>query len=233
LSATWKWSAKFRLCPPRKIYADTHACQDCCWYCDAQSQLHNKLLLEFFTHMFVNVIQVCKPNCAAWTSRCCFERSGVVQAAAKTLWREILRLTNDLWRKTFLRTRVRRRFAEPGKHLLISIEFCSRMLTYTWNSESLQMVCFQITVPFILASIWLLTMKWSKQKVLTGGNISRRHLALRCLSCEVHWLICCSKTALWPMNKNNEEQHKKSIHTFLAGKLEMSVYQNSSEWSRG
>jgi len=31
------------------------------------------------------------------------------------------------------------------------------------------------------------------------------------------------------MNKNNEEQHKKSIHTFLAGKLEMSVYQNSSE----
>jgi len=37
-------------------------------------------------------------------------------------------------------------------------------------------------------------MKRSKQKVLTGGNISRGRLALRYWRYEVHWLIRCSKS---------------------------------------
>ena len=37
-------------------------------------------------------------------------------------------------------------------------------------------------------------MKWSKQKVLTGGNISRGLLALRYWRYEVHWLIRCTKS---------------------------------------
>jgi len=40
--------------------------------------------------------------------------------------------------------------------------------------------------------------KLSKQKVLTGGNISWGRMALRYWVYEVHWLICCSKnTVLW------------------------------------
>jgi len=36
--------------------------------------------------------------------------------------------------------------------------------------------------------------KRSKQKVLTGGNISRGRLALRYWRYEVHWLFWCSKS---------------------------------------
>ena len=43
--------------------------------------------------------------------------------------------------------------------------------------NSFQLLCLGIAVRFILASIWFSTVKWSKQKVLTGGNISQGQLA--------------------------------------------------------
>ena len=39
---------------------------------------------------------------------------------------------------------------------------------------------------FVLASIWFSTVKWTKQKILTGGNISRGRLALRYWRYEFH-----------------------------------------------
>jgi len=64
--------------------------------------------------------------------------------------------------------------------------------------DSLQIACLRIAVLFILAWIWFPTVKWSKQKVLTGSKISRGRLALHCWRHEVHWLICCKEnTVLW------------------------------------
>ena len=51
---------------------------------------------------------------------------------------------------------------------------------------------------FFLVIIWFWTVKWSKQKVLTGGCISRGRLALSYWRYEIHWLISRKKNAvLW------------------------------------
>jgi len=68
--------------------------------------------------------------------------------------------------------------------------------SFEWGTQ--QIACLRIAVIFILASIWFLTVKWSKQEVLAGGNISRGRMALRYWLYEVHWLIYCNENAvLW------------------------------------
>ena len=57
-------------------------------------------------------------------------------------------------------------------------------------------VCLRIAVLFLLTSIRFSTVKWSKQEVLTGGNISRDPLALRFWLYEVHWLIYCNENTV-------------------------------------
>jgi len=140
-----------------------------------------------------------------------------------------LRLTNDLWRKTLRRAYICRRLAEKEKHLLCKL--CSPNNSRFDLRNSAKLVCLWIAMRLILASVWFWTVKWSKQKVLTNGNILRGHLALHCLHCESHWLICCSKsTALWLINKNNIVGYKIWRNPYLVSKLAMLV--SFLEWNR-
>jgi len=103
-------------------------------------------------------------------------------------FRILLRLPQLLFGKPYLH----RSFAEPKKHLLRSSD--SLPITHVSIRDSLQIVCLRIAVLFVLVSIWFSTVKWSKQKVLTGDNISWGRLALRYWRYEVHWLIRCTKS---------------------------------------
>jgi len=56
-------------------------------------------LLEFVKVLFLKVMQLCKPICAARTLRRCFERYELVRTTAKALWHEDIAL--DQWSVTW------------------------------------------------------------------------------------------------------------------------------------
>ena len=77
-----------------------------------------------------------------------------------------------------------------------------------------------LSLLFILASIWFSAVKWSKEKVLTGGNLSWGYLALRW----VNWLICCNEnTVLWLTIRTIKHDAKKY---FLVVKMTLSICMN-------
>jgi len=55
-------------------------------------------LLEFVKFLFLKVMQLCKPICAARTLRCCFDRYELVRHKARGLWREDI--ASDEWSVT-------------------------------------------------------------------------------------------------------------------------------------
>jgi len=48
-------------------------------------------------------MHLCETICAAWTSRYCFARFELVETTVKVSDMKTLRLTNDLYRRTFRR----------------------------------------------------------------------------------------------------------------------------------
>jgi len=55
-------------------------------------------LLEFVKFLFLKVMQLCKPICAARTLRCSFDRYELVRHKARGLWREDI--ASDEWSVT-------------------------------------------------------------------------------------------------------------------------------------
>ena len=130
-------------------------------------------LLEFIKVLLLKMMQLCKPTCAARTLRCCFERCELVRTTARALWHEVIR------------TDVHCSFAETNA----CYAHYAHPITLVSKRNFVQIVCLRIVVLFIMVSIWFSTVKWSRQKVLTGGNISRGRVALHYWRYEVHWFI--------------------------------------------
>jgi len=179
-------------------------------------------------------MQLVKPICAAWTSRCCFERHELVRTTAKDLWHDVI---NDVWRKTFPRAYVCGRFAEPEKHL--PCKLCSLPTTFAPNkklsavtpSSNRRTFYFGINMVFRIdrngkfwpiicfyqsalcrKCVFVLWISCLRAKIhYYYIYILFREAIWPCAIC-VHCLICCSKsTASLLINKNLKERCKKSL----------------------
>ena len=98
--------------------------------------------------------------------------------------------------------------------------------------NALQIVCLRIAVPFILVSILFLTVKWSKQEVLTGGNIFARPFGL---APWMLWsLLVCSlqqKYSFTTHNVNNKARCK-NISYLPRWQFQYVSIESFLEWSQ-